>query len=87
MLPLRWLRYFVLEVDKDGRLKLPVLSLRPKKKPVAGEPMLSYILRFRPDFPLKGRVALRRRGRFVTRRRRFSSLLFVDRPSTLDVAW
>lgn len=88
LLPLRWLSIFVREVDQDGRMKLPVLSFRPKKKRFFDDrSLLAYWLRFSPEEPFKGAVPVRRRGRYISRSRWFSTIMWVSDPATLDVAW
>lgn len=89
MLPLRQLSPFVLATAQDGgttRVKLPVLSFRPKSKTFFERSLLAYLLRFGCDEPFNGRIAVRRRGKWITRRRWFAPALFTPR-STLDVAW
>lgn len=86
MLPLGKLDTFVLDRSVDGWLKLPVLSFRPQQKTAEGRAMLAYWLRFTPDTPLKGRIPVRRRGRYLSRRRVYY-LWHLGDPGTLDVAW
>lgn len=89
MLPYRMLKPFCLAVAQDGgttRVLLRVLSFRPKKKTFDDRALLAYLLRFGCHEPFNGSVAVRRRGKWVTRRRWFAPALFTPR-STLDVAW
>lgn len=89
MLPYRQLRHHILAESSDGgtnRILLPVLSFRPKKKSFEGRSQLAYLLRFGGDEPFNGSVAVRRRGKWITRRRWFAPSLFTPW-STLDVAW
>lgn len=89
LLPFEQLEPFVLATSNDGgttRVKLPVLSFRPKTKLFSGPAQLAYLLRFGSDEPFNGRVAIRRRGKWVTRKRWFAPWVFTPR-STLDVAW
>ncbi|DAD52597.1 RNA-directed RNA polymerase [ssRNA phage SRR6960549_4] len=84
MLPLRRLKHYVIELDDDGRFKLPILPFRPKRREAPGLSLLAYILRFEPRDPLDGKVAVRRRGRYQTKTRWFSTA-FWHRLSTLSV--
>jgi hypothetical protein len=87
MLPLRELWAFVLKHDSDGRFQLPVLSFRPRQKTADGRVLLAYWLRFVPETSFEGRIPVRRRGKYLTRRRWFSSFMWVPHPAALDVAW
>lgn len=49
--------------------KLPVLSFRASKRDADGGALLAYILRFGQASPSEGKVSLRRRGTFSSRRR------------------
>lgn len=71
LLPQGELNRFALDYDVHGWIKLPVLSFRPHKKAVCNRALLAYTLRYWPESPFEGRVALRRRGRWVSRRRWF----------------
>lgn len=63
-------------------IQMPVLSFRPKKVKIFNErSLLAYWLRFLPEEPFEGAVPVRRKGRYVIRRRRF--LL----SNITDVAW
>lgn len=87
-LPLGELLAVVTEFDELGdRIKLPVLSFRSsKKKFLDDSALLAYWLRFWPNEPFNGFVTLRRRGRYVPRRRWFYTYAHNDL-SALDVAW
>lgn len=85
MLPIRWLQFAVLAVQHGG-WKLPVLSFRPKYRKVDGRSLLAYWLRFGGDEPFNGRVAVRRRGKYLSRRRWFYPLAWGASLATLDVA-
>lgn len=51
-------------------VKLPVLSFRPRQRKLQDcRSLLAYWLRFTPTEPFDGRVAVRRRGKYVSRRR------------------
>lgn len=51
-------------------VKLPVLSFRPKQRYLQDcSSLFAYWLRFTPTEPFDGRVAVRRRGKYVVRRR------------------
>lgn len=57
---------------EQGVAKLPVLSFRSLQRDLEDHSgLLAYWLRFTPTEPFDGRVAVRRRGRYVSRRRRF----------------
>lgn len=89
LLPYRLLEPFCLATTQDGgttRVKLKVLSFRPRMKTFYERSLLAYLLRFGCDEPFNGRIAVRRRGRWVERRRWFAPALFIPR-STLDVDW
>lgn len=56
----------------QGGAKLPVLSFRARQHSLEDHAgLLAYWLRFTPSEPFDGRVAVRRRGRYVSRRRRY----------------
>jgi len=84
MLPLRHLQHAILAVQDRG-WKLPVLSFRPKRRNAHGLSLLAYSLRFGTDEPFTGRVAVRRRGKFITRRRWFYPTAWGASPLALDV--
>jgi len=58
--------------NSDNRYSLPVLSFRPLKLKLHEHGgLLAYWLRFTPLEPFDGRVAVRRRGKYVSRRRQY----------------
>lgn len=85
MLPFRWLQFFFVDHNENGGWKLPVLSFQPKSRKANGWCLLTYWLRFWPETPLKGRVTVRRRGQYKSRRRWFYNSAYVSDLSILDV--
>lgn len=67
---------------QHGRIKLPVLSYRGlKRKALNQSALYAYWLRFEPEEPFAGLVPIKRRGKYVTRRRHYYLA------GTPDVAW
>lgn len=87
-LPFGELLAVVMLYDSAGdRFKLPVLSFRAKRREIFDQAsLLAYWLRFWPEQPFNGAVTVRRRGRYVPRRRWFYTYAHNDL-STVDVAW
>lgn len=68
---------------RNGRIILPVLSFRQMERdvpPFYQGALLAYWLRFNPTEPLSGKVAVRRKGNYVSRRRTYPR-------DTPNVAW